>query len=100
MLAVRFARCPIWSTSCSNSRGLARTIEVDGQCYFFDSKSSWHRCKRHARIQRIEESLPRSLVAEALKRWSFVPTIFQLDHPSFTALEAVLRTELGVVINI
>lgn len=80
--------------------GVARTLEVNGTGYYFDSDSDWHRCKRHARIQPIEESLPRSLVAEALQRGSFVPTIMQLDQLQFTALEEMLRTELGVVVDV
>ncbi len=80
--------------------GVARTIEVKGQCYYYDVGSSWHRCKRHAKIQRIEQSLPRSLIVPALRRGSFVPTIVQLDQQRFSALNAVLRTELGVVLDV
>jgi PLD-like domain len=40
---------------------VARTVEINGKCYFFDTKSKWHRCKRNARMQYIEKSLPRSL---------------------------------------
>ena len=78
--------------------GVARTIEVNGQCYYFDAASTWHRCKRHASIQCIEQSLPRSLMVQALRRGSFVPTIMQLDQHAFNALDAVLRAELGVVL--
>jgi hypothetical protein len=80
--------------------GLARTIEVNGQCYYFDAESTWHRCKRHAQIQRIEQSLPRSVIAQALQRGAFVPTIMRLDQQGFSALEAVLRAELGVVLRV
>jgi len=76
--------------------GVARTIEVNGQCYYFDTGSTWHRCKRHAQIQRIEQSLPRSLVGQAVQRNSFVPTIMPLDQQRFNALEKILRVELGV----
>jgi HKD family nuclease len=80
--------------------GVARTIEVNGQCYYFDVQSTWHQCKRHARIQRVEQSLPRSYFAQALQRGSFVPTIMQLDQQRFSALEAVLQSELGVVLGV
>lgn len=78
--------------------GVARTIEINGQCFYFDTNSNWHRCKRHARIQPIEQFLPRSLIVQAVRRGSFVPTIMQLEQQAFNALEAVLRVELGVVV--
>jgi hypothetical protein len=80
--------------------GVARTINVNGQCYYFDAGSTWHRCKRHAHIQPIEQSLPRSFVIRALQRGSFVPTIMRLDQQAFNTLEQVLQTELGVVLSL
>lgn len=80
--------------------GVARTINVNAQCYYFDTESTWHRCKRHAHIQRIEQSLPRSLIIQAIQRGSFVPTIMRLDQQAFGALAQVLQTELGVVLSV
>ena len=80
--------------------GVARTIDENGQCYYFDAGSTWHRCKCRAHIQRIEQSLPRSFIIQALHRGSFVPTIMRLDQQAFNALEQVLRTELGVVLSV
>jgi hypothetical protein len=81
--------------------GVARTIEVNGQCYYFDTQSAWHhRCKRHAQIQPIEQSLPRSLICEALQRGSFVPTIVRVDQQGFDALAGMLRRQLGFVLSV
>lgn len=80
--------------------GVARTINVNGQCYYYDARSTWHRCKRHAHIQRVEQSIPRSFIIQALRRRSCVPTIMRLDHQAFNALEQVLQTELGVALSV
>jgi HKD family nuclease len=80
--------------------GIARTNTVNGQCYFYDAESDWYRLKRHATIQRVEQYLPRRLVARALGVWAIVPTILDLDQAGFTRLEKLLRTELGVVLDI
>jgi HKD family nuclease len=80
--------------------GIARTKSVDGQCYFYDAKSDWYRFKRHATIQRVEQYLPRSLIAHALDVGAIVPTIHDLDKAGFTRLAKLLRTELGVVLDI
>lgn len=80
--------------------GIARTTAVDGQCYFYDADSDWYGLKRHARIQRIEQSLPRSLIARALGIRAIVPTIQELDRNGFVRLEKLLRRELGIVVNV
>jgi HKD family nuclease len=80
--------------------GIARTKNVDRQCYFYDTDSDWYRFKRHANIQRIEQFLPRSLIASALGVGAIVPTIQDLDKDRFARFEKLLRIELGVVLNI
>ncbi len=80
--------------------GVARIISEDGQCYYYDAASTWHRCKRHAHIQRIEQALPRNCIMNALQRGSFVPTIMRLEENALNALEKVLQTELGVVVAV
>ncbi len=80
--------------------GIARTREVDGECYFYDADSDWFGLKRHATIQRVEQFLPRSLIAGALGIKSIVPTIQELTHRGFTRLETLLRKELGIVVSV
>jgi len=80
--------------------GVARVRTVNGECYFFDHESDWYGLKRHATIQVIKQSLPRSLVARALGVKSIVPTIQELDRKGFGRLEALLRRDLGIVLRI
>lgn len=80
--------------------GIARMRSVDGRCYFDDKKSDWYRFKRHATIQRIEESVSRKKLASALGKASFVPTILTLNGQAFKRLASVLRAELGVAVTV
>jgi hypothetical protein len=80
--------------------GIARTKAVDGVGYFYDEDSDWYRFKRHATIQRVEQYLPRSLVAKALNVGAIVPTILNLDKAGFAKLEKLLRDELGIVFDV
>lgn len=80
--------------------GIARTKSVDGQCFFYDADSDWYGFKRHATIQKVEQFLPRSLIASALGVGAIVPTIQDLNKGGFARLEKLLRTELGVVLDI
>lgn len=80
--------------------GIARTKVVDGQCYFYDAESNWYRFKRHATIQCIKQFLLRTLVASALGVGAIVPTIQELDRDGFAGLVTLLRTELGIIVDV
>lgn len=80
--------------------GVARTTQVGSKCFFNDTRSNWWRFKRHATIQRIEEYIPRNMIANALGMGSLAQTIHQLDREGFERLATVLRAELGIAINV
>lgn len=80
--------------------GVARTIQIGGKCFVDDKRSSWFRFKRRAVIQRIELFIPRKIIAKALDKGAFVPTIQAIDREGFERLSKVLHAEYGVTINV
>ncbi len=80
--------------------GVARATRIDGQSFLNDKKSSWFRFKRRATIQPIGERIPRDMIARALGKGAFVPTIQSIDQEGFERLANVLRAEFGIAINV
>ena len=78
--------------------GVARTESINGECYFYDRKSNWYRCKRHATIQPIEQYVSRRKLRNALGKGSFGRTIMTLDEPVISRLDALFRAEFGISI--
>ncbi len=80
--------------------GVARVVGMKGQSFFDDKKSRWWRFKRRVAIQRIEQYIPRKMIANALDRGALTHTIHSLDSDAFGRLTDVLHSELGMAINV
>jgi HKD family nuclease len=100
LICGRFDGTPLGKARDVFIYGIARTIEIDGQSFVDDKKSSWFRFKRRASIQRIELGIPRETIAKALDKGAFVPTIQSIDRKGFERLAKVLHAEFGVPINV
>jgi hypothetical protein len=100
LICGRFDGTPLGKVRNVFIYGIARTVGIDGQSLIDDKKSKWFRFKRRASIQRLELAIPRAVIAKALDKDAFVPTIQSIDRKGFERLAKVLHAEFGVSINV